>query len=164
MVCCLRRLQYEGKGQEAFSMIPRISMLTLGVSDLEQATAFYRAVFGVEPHPRYAHEVAFFALPGAWLALYPRARLLQDIGLGSHSDGAGLFGGVTLAYGARSVEEVQDLFAAVKTAGAQILKAPQETFWGGYGGYFLDPDDHVWEIAWGPMFSVAEDGSLQLSE
>lgn len=144
-------------------MIPRVSMLTLGVSDLQEATTFYCAVFGLEPHPRYAHEVAFFALPGMWLTLYPRASLLQDIGLGPHADGAGLFGGVTLAYGARSVEEVDSLFAAVKTVGAHIIKAPQETFWGGYGGYFADPDGHVWEVAWGPMFRVAEDGSLRLN-
>ena len=141
--------------------IPRLTTLTLGVDDLSVATAFYRQVFGLQPRDDY-EGVVFFELSGTWLILYPRDKLAEDIGpdIISAAPGDRGFNGITLAYNARSQEEVRAVFAQVAAAGATIAKAPQDTFWGGYSGYFQDPDGYYWEVVWGPMFDHAPDGSL----
>jgi hypothetical protein len=135
--------------------IPRVTAITLGVSDLKKSTTFYTALFATQPNPDY-EGVSFFELPGAWLNLYPLDKLAEDISSGLPATRSA-FSGVTLAYNARSKEEVQAVFAH-----ARIAKAPQDTFWGGFSGYFADPDGYYWEVAWGPMFDFADDGSLQL--
>lgn len=142
--------------------IPRITVVTLGVADLGKSTAFYQALFGIRPNADY-QGVAFFELPGVWLTLYPRTKLAEDISP-SLSPVLGGFSGMSLAYNAGSREEVLGLFEVAKAAGAAIAKPPQETFWGGFGGYFADPDGYFWEIVWGPMFEFAPDGALRFKK
>lgn len=141
--------------------IPRLSMITLGVADLQRATAFYQQVLGTPPNTSYGG-VSFFQLPGVWLSLYPLADLAKDIGPEITRQRSG-FGGVTLAHNARSAEDVRSVLAQAAAAGAKILKPAQDTFWGGYSGYFADLDGHVWEVAWGPGFSFSEHGDLKFS-
>jgi hypothetical protein len=129
--------------------IPRVTALTLGVADLTVSTTFYETVFGVKRLPE--HEgIAFFTLPGVWLMLYPLDISPQRTG----------FSGITLAHNARSREDVLAIFDRVASAGARIVKPPHDTFWGGFGGYFADPDDHYWEVVWGPTFTFDASGGL----
>ena len=104
-------------------------------------------------------EVVFFQAGSAILALYPRHLLAEDAEM--TNDGQG-FDGVTLAYCTRTREEVDAVLAQAATAGARILKPAQNTFWGGYSGYFADPDGHAWEIAWNPDWTIEADGSVRL--
>ena len=131
-------------------MEPRISLITLGVSDLDRATAFYRDGLGLLTHGA-APGVTFFALKGAWLALYPRENAAADAGI--PADGQG-FGGITLAHNVHSKEEVDAVLRQAKAAGATITKPGQDTFWGGYSGYFTDLDGFLWEIAWNPFLDL----------
>lgn len=139
--------------------IPRLSMTTLGVSNLEKSTAFYEAIFETAPNTKN-EGVTFFELPGTWLALYPLEKLAEDISpeLPSKRDA---FSGITLACNARSKEDVLAIFKRVEAADGRIAKPPQDTFWGGFSGYFADPDGYYWEVAWGPMFDFAADGSMR---
>jgi hypothetical protein len=140
--------------------IPRMTVITLGVSDLACSTAFYREIFSTPPITEN-EGVTFFPLPGVWLSLYPLEKLAEDIGEEMQLSAAGAFRGFTLAYNARSKDEITGIFARAAEAGAHIAKAPQDTFWGGYSGYFSDPDGHYWEVAWGPMFDFTEHGDLR---
>jgi catechol 2,3-dioxygenase-like lactoylglutathione lyase family enzyme len=140
--------------------IPRMTVITLGVSDLPRSTAFYRDIFSTPPITQY-EGVTFIPLPGVWLSLYPLDKLAEDIGEEVQLPSPGTFRGFTLAYNARSKEEIARIFGLAATAGAHIAKAPQDTFWGGYSGYFTDPDGHYWEVAWGPMFDFDEHGDLR---
>lgn len=142
--------------------IPRISMLTLGVADLGDATAFYEAVLGTPPNTSY-DGVTFIELPGTWLVLYPLENLARDIAPEVPIDRGG-FGGLTLAHNARNRGEVEAIMERAASAGAHIVKPPQETFWGGFSGYFADPDGYFWEVAWGPMFSFADNGALRFKD
>lgn len=139
--------------------IPRMSMITLGVQDLKRAAAFYRQVFGIGPNPAFEEHIAFFQLPAVWLTLYPLEKLAEDIGPSVRPERSG-FSGVTLAHNVRSREEVLAVFAQAEAAGASIVKPPADTFWGGFSGYFADPDGYHWEIAWGPMFAFDAQGDL----
>ncbi len=140
--------------------IPRMTVITLGVSDLARATTFYREIFSTPPITQHAG-VTFIPLPGVWLSLYPLEKLVEDIGEEVTLPAPGTFRGFTLAYNARSKEELMNIFVRAADAGAHIAKAPQDTFWGGYSGYFTDPDGHYWEVAWGPMFDFSEHGDLR---
>jgi len=135
-----------------------MTIVTLGVSNLAKSTIFYEAIFGISPNSDY-EGISFFELPGTWLTLYPIDKLAEDISP-RVSAARGSFSGVTLAYNARSKEEVIAIFKELVCAGASIIKAPQDTFWGGFSGYFADPDGFHWEVAWGPMFGFQPDGSL----
>lgn len=139
--------------------IQRLTAVTLGVGDLARATRFYRTVFALDPYPGY-QGIAFFELPGTWLILYPRGELARDIDPGLDPAPAG-FSGVTLACNVRSKEEVLAVFALVEQAGGVVVKPPGDTFWGGFSGYFADPEGHHWEVTWGAMFDFAADGSLR---
>lgn len=139
--------------------IPRMQVLTLGVRDLKKSIAFYSTVFGV--HPNAEHEgVAFFTLPGVWLTLYPLDKLGEDIDAKLPLPARG-FNGFSIGHNVARREDVDAVFAKVRTAGASIAKPPHDTFWGGYSGYFADPDGYCWEVAWGPMFAFAADGALR---
>lgn len=137
-------------------------MVTLGVADLDKATRFYEEVLGTPPNTSYAG-VTFIELPGAWIALFPIEELAQDIDprLSAVRNG---FNGFTLAHNVKSREEVFAVFERAKSAGARVMKAPQETSWGGLSGYFADPDGYLWEVAWGPMFEFAENGELRFKK
>jgi catechol 2,3-dioxygenase-like lactoylglutathione lyase family enzyme len=130
-------------------MKPKISLITLGVADLARSLAFYRDGIGFPTHNyKPGDDVVFFRLEGTWLALYPRDRLAADANL--PADGAG-FSGVTLAHNVASKADADAVFALAIAAGAGAIKQPQDVFWGGYSGYFADPDSHLWEVAWNPF-------------
>ena len=132
-------------------MEPRISIVTLGVSDLPRSVAFYRDGLGLTLYDENTESIAFFQNKGTWLALYPRDALAADVGIPTEGSG---FSGVTLAHNLRSKEEVDELLDVAVAAGATLVKPSQDTFWGGYSGYFSDPDGYLWEIAWNPFFWI----------
>lgn len=139
-------------------MEPRISLITLGVSDLPRARKFYVEGLGWPiSSASVSGEVVFLKLSGIVLALWGREALAQDMAR-PRDDGGGAR--VALAHNARSRAEVDAIFAQAERAGASILKRPKDTSWGGYSGYFADPDGHAWEVAWNPSFPFAEDGSI----
>jgi catechol 2,3-dioxygenase-like lactoylglutathione lyase family enzyme len=140
-------------------MKPRITIITLGVDDLEKAVAFYRdglgwstpGIIGTE----FEHgAVAFFDLhPGVKLALWPRESIAHDSGLTKGPRSPTEF---TLAHNVNSAEEVDAAMALARSAGAKIIKGAAKTFYGGYAGYFADLDGHVWEVAWNPQIKVSD--------
>ena len=132
--------------------------MTLGVADLERSRRFYEDGLGWRRGNDH-HAVAFFQLGGVVLGLFSRAALAADAGVSAAGSG---FGGIALAYNTRSREEVDAVLAEAEAAGATILKSAEDAFWGGYSGYFADPDGHLWEVAWNPDWTVAEDGSVRL--
>ena len=139
-------------------MEQRISIVTLGVGNLERSQEFYERL-GWKRSVANAEGIVFFQAGGMALALYPRAELAKDANLAGEGQG---FCGVALAYNARSRDEVDAVLAAAEAAGAKILKPAQDAFWGGYSGYFADRDNFPWEVAWNPNFPLAEDGSIRL--
>lgn len=126
---------------------PRISMITLGVDDMERAVAFYRDGLGF-PKIDSSPSVAFFDLNGSWLGLFGRQALAEDGGVPAEGSG---FGGTALAYNVSAPEDVDALYSHALSVGATGTKAPQKAFWGGYHAYFSDPDGHLWEIAYNPF-------------
>lgn len=131
-------------------MKPRISMITLGVRDLAAAVEFYEKGLGF-PRMESPPEVAFFTLNGTWLGLYGREALAEDATVPAEGRG---FEGFTLAHNVESEAEVDAVMAQALRAGATLVKKPQKVFWGGYSGYFEDPDGHLWEVAHNPHFWV----------
>jgi catechol 2,3-dioxygenase-like lactoylglutathione lyase family enzyme len=142
--------------------ISRLSMLTLGVADLARATAFYEKVLATPPNTSN-DGVTFIELPGTWLALFPLAELAKDISPTIPASRAG-FSGVTLAHNVRRRGDVVAVIERAREAGAVIAKEPQETFWGGFSGYFADPDGYHWEVAWGPMFEFDANGEMRFKK
>ncbi len=131
-------------------MKPKISLITLGVSDLERSRRFYCEGLGLPRHGD--HEgVVFLELQGTWLSLYPREELAQDAEVAP--EGAG-FPGFTLAHNVPSREAVDATLAEAERAGARIVKPAREVFWGGYSGYFADPDGYLWEVAHNPFMDL----------
>jgi len=141
--------------------ISRVTILTLGVADLSKATDFYKAVLGTPPN--ISDGITFIELPGTWIALYPFEKLAEDISPDVPVTRSG-FNGVTLAHNARSKDEVVEIIRRAETAGAMVIKEPQDTFWGGFRGYFSDLDGYYWEVAWGPMFEFTENGEMKFKE
>lgn len=138
----------------------RVTLITLGVADLARSRGFYAAL-GWREAPGGSEGVAFYQLHGAALALFGREDLAADQGRPGTALGTGA---VTLAQNFATKAEVDAAFAAALAAGATALKRPEEVFWGGYSGYWADPDGHVWEIAMNPFWPLAPDGSLTLPE
>lgn len=137
----------------------RVTLITLGVTDLARAKAFYKGLGWATAQE--VEGMACFQLHGQALMLFGRAELAKDQG----REGAALgTGAVTLCQNFNSREEVDATFAEALTAGATALKAPEAVFWGGYSGYFADPDGHVWELAHNPFWPLSDDGSLTLPE
>lgn len=131
-------------------MKPRISMITLGVRDLPRAIAFYEQGLGF-PRLDSPPSVAFFTLNGTWLGLFGRDALAEDAQVSTTGSG---FGAVALAHNVTSEAEVDAVLEQARQAGAEITKPGQTTFWGGYAGYFRDPDGHLWEVAHNPFMWV----------
>jgi hypothetical protein len=140
-------------------MEQRISVITLGVADLERSRQFYEHGLGWQASSRSNERITFFQVGGMVLALYARTALAEDAHLAN--DGTG-FGGITLAYNVRRREDVDIILAEVQAIGARLLKPAEEAHWGGYSGYFADPDGYPWEVAWNPYWELREDGSVQL--
>ena len=137
----------------------RVTLITLGVADLDRAKAFYRAL-GWSP-AQEQEGVAFYQMNGLALGLFGRAALAEDQVRAGAELGTGA---ITLAQNFVTIEEVDAAFAAALAAGATVLKRPEKVFWGGYSGYYADPDGHVWELAMNPFWPLAEDGSLTLPD
>jgi uncharacterized protein len=138
-------------------MDQRVSLVTLGVTDLGRARAFYQAL-GWRPASEAAGDVVFFQAGGMVVALWSRAKLAEDSAVG---DGGG-WGGVTLAHNVGSAEAVDAVIGEARAAGAVIGREPATTFWGGYSGVFIDPDGHPWEVAYNPGWTLNADGSISL--
>jgi catechol 2,3-dioxygenase-like lactoylglutathione lyase family enzyme len=131
-------------------MEPRITLVTLGVSDLARSIRFYRDGLGL-PQRETPEGVAFFEMRGMWLSLYAREALAEDATVSPEGSG---FRGFTLAHNVRSPEAVDLLLADAVAAGATLVKPGQKVFWGGYSGYFADPDGFLWEVAWNPDLPI----------
>jgi catechol 2,3-dioxygenase-like lactoylglutathione lyase family enzyme len=140
-------------------MKPRITLLTLGVDDLERAVSFYRDGLGWKTEGVVGKEfehgaVAFFDLQaGLRLALWPRKSLAHDAGIGVEERSSTELG---IGHNVNSRADVDAAMARAQKAGARIVKPARETFWGGYAGYFADPDGHLWEVAWNPQWTVPD--------
>lgn len=136
-------------------MEQRMSLLTLGVADLERSVKFYEALGWTRSGP--GEGVAFFQLNGIVLSLYPREHLARDLGIAPFGEG---FSGFTPGYNTRTKEDVDLTVAAFAAAGGHIVRKPGEAFWGGYFAFAADPDGHIWEIAWNPGFPMDEKGNI----
>jgi predicted lactoylglutathione lyase len=139
-------------------MEQRISLVTLGVADLERARRFYEAL-GWSSDSKPEDDVVFFQAGGIIVGLWGRAELTEDSGVVDTGGSAGM----TLAHNVRSPEEVDATLAEAVRAGAKIARPGTATFWGGYSGVFHDPDGHPWEVAHNPFWSLHDDGSIALS-
>jgi predicted lactoylglutathione lyase len=137
-------------------MDQRLSLVTLGVSDLERAERFYSRLGWQRGSDD--QEVVFFQVGGVIVALWDRASLAEDSAVVDN----GGWGGVTLALNVRSPEEVDDVLAEAADAGAVIGRTGAETFWGGYSGVFVDPDGHPWEVAHNPFWTITDSGETLL--
>lgn len=138
--------------------LQRVTLITLGVADLAAARAFY-ARLGWQEHGQSQDAVAFFQMQGAVLGLFSLADLAKDQGRPNAALGTGA---MTLAQNFTTEAEVDEAFSAALAAGGTALKTPEKVFWGGYSGYWADPDGHVWEMAMNPFWPLADDGSLTL--
>lgn len=139
-------------------MEQRISLITLGVRDLNRAVDFYRAL-GWTPVPDENDDVYFFQAGGIGIALWGRDQLAED---STVIDGGG-WGGVTIAHNVSSTDEVDAVIEEARNAGATIGREPAATFWGGYSGVFVDPEGHPWEVAHNPGWTITADGATVLS-
>jgi catechol 2,3-dioxygenase-like lactoylglutathione lyase family enzyme len=138
-------------------MDQRLSLITLGVSDLARSRAFYEAL-GWRTGAAPDDDVVFFQANCMVIALWSRESLAEDSGV---EDGGG-WGGITLAYNTRSPEEVDAVIEEARAAGGAIRREPGETFWGGYSAMFCDPDGHPWEVAHNPRWTITDDGSVRI--
>jgi hypothetical protein len=139
-----------------------ISLVTLGVRDLAASTRFYRALGFELSSASVENEVSFFRTAGALLGLYGADDLRRDALAETEPPDSAAFRGVTLAANVSSNEAVDHALATAREAGARIVKPAQATEWGGYHGYFADPDGHLWEVAHNPFWPIGEDGRPQL--
>jgi uncharacterized protein len=138
-------------------MEPRISIITLGVDDLERSLRFYRDGLGLPTTRKADQGIIFFQTAGTCLALYPYRELAKDVSAEFVVEKS-KFTGITLAHNVRSKQDVDRVLKQAEQAGAKIEKPAGDTFWGGYSGYFSDPDGYLWEVAWG-AFEMRDDGS-----
>ncbi|OBJ13778.1 VOC family protein [Mycobacterium colombiense] len=140
-------------------MEQRLSLITLGVADLDRAQRFYERLGW---RGQRVQETVFFQAGGLAVSLWAREKLSADLGITDHGDDG--FGGVSLAHNVRSRAEVDEILATAEDAGATITRAATETFYGGYAGAFRDLDGHAWEVAHNPGFPLAEDGAITVPD
>jgi uncharacterized protein len=141
-------------------MEQRVSLITLGVTDLKRSGEFYERL-GWRRSMAPAEGILFFQAGGLALALYPREELAKDANVAPEGHG---FKAISLAYNVRHRSEVEAVLQEARAAGATVVKPAQEAFWGGYAGYFADPDGLLWEVAWNPSFAIAADGSIRIPD
>jgi catechol 2,3-dioxygenase-like lactoylglutathione lyase family enzyme len=134
-------------------MKPKLSLITLGVRDFAKSLAFYRDGLGF-PAPNYkeGEDVCFFMLEGVALAIHPRDKLAEDATVPDTPNTS--FNGITLAHNVKSRADADAVYAHALSIGAKPVKKPQEVFWGGYSGYFADPDGYLWEVAHNPFMDL----------
>ncbi|GEO84645.1 MULTISPECIES: VOC family protein [Alphaproteobacteria] len=142
------------------SLERRVSIITLGVADVASSTAFYERL-GWKKSSVSQDEVTFIQMKGTVLALFGREALARDAGVDQSSPG---FSGVTLAHNVSSPTGVDAVIKFAVSCGARLVKAPQKVAWGGYSGYFADPDGHLWEVAHNPFFPMDEHGHVVLPD
>lgn len=140
-------------------MEPRVSIISLGVSDLERSYRFYHEGLGFPTTKKPEGGIIFFQTGGVCLALYPLDKLAEDVSP-NLSPERSAFAGITLAHNTRRKEEVELVLKQAEKAGGKIEKPAQDVFWGGYSGYFSDPDGYFWEVAYSDDWKFNEDGSL----
>jgi uncharacterized glyoxalase superfamily protein PhnB len=140
-------------------MNPAISVITLGVKNFKKSLDFYKNGFGWPTRATKKDSIAFFKLNGVILALYERRDLAKDANVSSEGSG---FSGITLAHNAKNEKDVDEIFALALKLGAKAKKRPQKTFWGGYSGYFSDPDGYLWEVVYNPSWKIDRNGSAIL--
>lgn len=138
------------------NMEQRVTIIGIGVSDLKTLTAFYEHKFNWTKTKSSTDTISFFQLNGVLLSLYPRTELAKDAGVDSEGSG---FKGFSLAYNTKSKEEVDNIIKNLRDNGVEIVKEPEEVFWGGYSGYVADPDGNLWEIAFNPFLTLDEHGN-----
>jgi hypothetical protein len=144
-------------------MEQRLSLVTLGVRDLTRARRFYEEGLGWTRSAGVEGEVAFYQLGGMIFALWGREKLAEDARAQAVAVTPGKsFGGMALAYNARDAAAVDAVLKEAEAAGATVLKPAAKTSWGGYAGYFADPDGHPWEVAWNPFWTLKADGTVSL--
>src|ERR1700733_7557867 len=141
-------------------MEQRVSLITLGVTHLDRSRKFYERL-GWRRSMANTEGITFFQTGGMALALYPRHELAKDANVSAHGEG---FPGISLAHNARTRAAVDAVLQEAVAAGAKLVMPAEEAFWGGYSGYFSDPDGFLWEVAWNPSFPIAEDGSIRIPE
>lgn len=142
-------------------MEARITLITLGVTDLPRSVRFYRDGLGWPTTYEEGGAVAFFNTAGTRLGLYPIEHLAADIAPGTEVPKPG-FNGITIAHNVREKEEVAAVLSLAERAGGKIVKPAQDVFWGGHSGYFTDPDGFHWEVAWNPLNPLDADGFMQV--
>ena len=140
-------------------MRQQLHLITLGVKDLMRSLKFYETGLGWKRAQASGEDVVFFSMGGVVLSIFPRDKLAEDATVSQDGEG---FEGITLAYNTRSREEVDEVLRLAADLGGRIVKHAQDAFWGGYSGYFADPDGHLWEVAWNPFFEFDEEGQLLL--
>lgn len=137
----------------------KFNLITLGVKDLQRSIDFYEKGLGWKRSSQSQENIAFFQLTGIVLSLFSRDSLALDAQVSSAGSG---FSGFTLAYNTRSEKEVDDIFIFIEKIGGTIIKKPGKVFWGGYSGYFSDPDGFLIEVAYNPFFEMDENGLLKI--
>ena len=142
-------------------MDQRVSLIALGVEDLARSKAFYEAMGW---RGQQIEGTVFFQAGGLAVVLWGRSKLAEDAGARDVHGGPGHFAGVVVAHNVRSPEEVDEIVATAKRSGGQVTRTPRQTFYGGYAGYFADPDGHMWEVAHNPGFALDDDGTLRLPD
>lgn len=145
--------------QHLHKMRQQLSIITLGVDDLHRSLNFYEQGLGWKRSAASNDNICFFPAGGIVLALYPRVLLAEDAMVDAAGSG---FTGITIAYNATSASEVDEVMKQVASLGATIVKPAQKVFWGGYSGYFKDPDGHLFEVAFNPFWEMDQQGNLML--
>jgi predicted lactoylglutathione lyase len=140
-------------------MRQKLTLITLGVSDIERSLAFYEKGLGWKKSSSSNDNIAFFSLGGMVLGLYSRHSLAEDATVNAAGTG---FPGITISYNAKSEQEVDEVLAEVQKLGATIIKPAQKVFWGGYSGYFQDPDGHYFEVAFNPFWEFDKNDNIKL--
>lgn len=143
-------------------MDQRVSIITLGVSDIKKSREFYKALGWKPVQHEHGESIVFFQCGGMVVALYPRELLAEDAGVSPAKNDE--FSGITLAYNVNGKEEVHATVEQARKAGAKILKEPQDVFWGGYHSYIADPDGHLWEIAFNPFTLIDDKGRFMMEK
>lgn len=141
-------------------MQARIHIITLGVRDMARALEFYEKGLNFKRSDASQGDIVFFSLGGLALALYPLDKLATEVGLAAKAEDQ--FSGITFAYNTQSKQEVDDILRKVDAIGGRIVQPAKEVFWGGYSGYFADPDNHIFEVAYNPFVTFTENNQLIL--